>query len=186
MAPAARQVIVLNGPVGVGKTTLGRAVAAELGAAFIDGDDLHDPGKHWFEDVLTASHALVRAGRDALERRSTLVVAKPLRARDWRFLEGRFGALGITAHCVTLSARLDAILDPARGRVLDAHERARAAEMIEQGYAARPFSATIVETDRQDLIATVAHLMHVCRGLLATPPRRDLADGAAPRLHDAR
>lgn len=185
MASTGRHVIVLNGPIGAGKTTLGRALAHELDAAFIDSDDLSDPGKRWFEEVLTTSRALVRAGLEALECRSTLVVAKPLRTRDWRFLKARFGAVGIAVHCVTLSARLDAILDPARGRSLDADERARAAEMIQQGYAARPFSVAVVDTDREDFPATAARLAEVCRGLLAAPPQCALADGTAARLHGA-
>lgn len=34
-------VVVVAGPAGSGKTTVGRALAVALGAAFIDGDDLH-------------------------------------------------------------------------------------------------------------------------------------------------
>ena len=37
-------VIVLFGVSGVGKTTLGRMLAAELGWRFYDGDDFHSPG----------------------------------------------------------------------------------------------------------------------------------------------
>ena len=32
------------GPAGAGKSTVGRALAAELGWSFIDADDLHSPG----------------------------------------------------------------------------------------------------------------------------------------------
>ncbi len=37
-----RVAILLNGAVGVGKTTLGRALAAQMDAGFIDGDDHGD------------------------------------------------------------------------------------------------------------------------------------------------
>ena len=46
-------VIVLMGVSGVGKTTVGRALAAQLGWTFHDGDDLHEP----------ASIARMRSGR---------------------------------------------------------------------------------------------------------------------------
>jgi gluconokinase len=36
-------VIVLMGAAGAGKTTVGRALAAELGWRFVEGDDLHPP-----------------------------------------------------------------------------------------------------------------------------------------------
>lgn len=181
-APATRHVIILNGPIGAGKTTLGRALASELGAAFIDSDDLRDATKQWYEEVLTTSRKLVRAGCDALDGRSRLVVAKPLRVRDWHFLKASFGATGVVVHCVTLAARLDAMLDPGRGRSLDADERARASEMIQQGYAARPFSDAIVATDCEDFPATLARLAEVCCDLLAAPVPCELADGTAPGL----
>lgn len=37
-------IVVLMGVSGSGKTTVGRALAAELGCHFVDGDDLHPPG----------------------------------------------------------------------------------------------------------------------------------------------
>jgi gluconokinase len=41
-APA-RFAVAVMGVSGSGKTTLGQAIAAELGLAFVDGDDLHPP-----------------------------------------------------------------------------------------------------------------------------------------------
>lgn len=38
---ASEPVIVLMGPSGVGKTTVGKRLAADLGWGFLDGDDLH-------------------------------------------------------------------------------------------------------------------------------------------------
>ncbi len=37
-------VVILIGPTGSGKTTVGRALAAALGWRFIEGDDHHPPG----------------------------------------------------------------------------------------------------------------------------------------------
>jgi shikimate kinase len=53
--------IFLNGPIGVGKTRLGRALAARLGGAFIDSDDLRDYSKSWIGEFLTGSRKLVQA-----------------------------------------------------------------------------------------------------------------------------
>jgi gluconokinase len=36
-------VVILMGPAGAGKSTIGRALAADLGWAFVDADDLHAP-----------------------------------------------------------------------------------------------------------------------------------------------
>jgi gluconokinase len=86
--------IVLMGVAGAGKTTIGRLVAAKLGAPFVDADDLHSPAAiaamqaghplddaeraPWLERVCAAMHgigdgpvvlacsALKRSYRDAL------------------------------------------------------------------------------------------------------------------------
>ncbi len=167
MFAVVRQVIFLNGPIGAGKTTLGRALANDLCAAFLDSDDLRDRSKRWYEETLTLANALVRAGTSALTERPLLVIAMPLRARDWAFFCARFRAQETTTYCVTLAADLDAILDPRRGRAFDAGERARIAEMIAQGYAARPFSDLIVDSGRQGFAETLGTLAADCRSLLA-------------------
>ena len=162
-----RHVIFLNGPIGAGKTALGRAAAAELGASFIDGDDLGDPSKRWVEQVLSTAKALVGAGMAALRERPVAIVAMPLRRRDWVFLKSRFEAEGVFVHCITLAARAESILGPGRGREFDADEQARTREMIAQGYGNRSFSHAIVETDRASLADTVDAVVASCRSLLA-------------------
>ena len=161
-----RSVIVLNGPIGVGKTTLGRLLARELGGAFIDSDDLRDPAKRWLDEVLSLTNALVRAGMEALAGSPALVVAMPLRPRDWVLLRARFRAEGVATFCVTLAADEGAIQAPARGRAFSAVERDRIAEMIAQGYAARPFSDLVVRTDCAGVAETLSRLRDGCRSLL--------------------
>jgi hypothetical protein len=116
--------------------------------------------------LLGLADALVRAGMEALATRPVLVVAMPLRARDWALLPARFHAEGVTALCVTLAADEDAILAPGSGRAFSAAERSRIAEMIAQGYAARPFSDLVVRTDRAGSPETLGCLREGCRLLL--------------------
>jgi hypothetical protein len=177
-----RHVIFLNGPIGVGKTALGHAAAVELGASFIDGDDLGDPSKPWLAQVLSRAKALVGAGMAALRERPVAIVAMPLRRRDWAFFKGRFEAEGVAVHCITLAARAESILGPGRGREFDTDERARTREMIAQGYGNRAFSDAIVETDREGFADTGDKVVALCRSLLARhgdqDGRRDLDRGA--------
>lgn len=162
-------VIFLNGPIGVGKTVLGRLAAAELGASFIDSDEMGDPSKRWFEQGLSTSRALVEGVVTALRERPVVLVARPLRARDWAFFKRRFEAQEIVVRCITLAAPADSILGPNRGREFDAAERSRISEMIAQGYGNRPFSEAIVETDRASLAETAHTLAAHCRRVLARP-----------------
>jgi hypothetical protein len=163
---AMRGVILLNGPIGVGKTTLGRALAEQLDGAFIDSDDLRDRSRTWLGEVLRGARRLVAAGMAALETAPVLVVAKPLRCQDWLYLKGAFAARGVPAWCVTLTADAERILDPARWRRFSEGERARIAEMLAQGYGARRFSDLIVATDAAGFAETAARLAASCRELL--------------------
>lgn len=160
-------VIVLNGPVGVGKTVLGRMLAQRLGGAFLDSDALRDPAKSWVEEVLAVIDRLVAAGLPLLRRRRLLVIAKPLRARDWAVLRQRFAVRGASALCVTLAATPEAILAPGRGRTFSPAEAARVRAMVAQGYADRPFSDLVLRSDAAPLAETAEDLAEACRALLA-------------------
>ena len=161
-----RGVIILSGPIGAGKTTLGRALATELGGAFIDGDDLRDRRFTWLGEVLRHKRRMLAEGMAALAHAPVLVMAQPLRCQDWLFLKGGFAKLGVPARCVTLAADPARILDPARGRRFSPGERARIAEMVAQGYASRPFSDLVVATDAAPFAETAALLARSCRRLL--------------------
>src|SRR3954451_11568922 len=73
--------MALKGHVSVGKPTLGRALARDLGATFVDSADLRDASRRWVDEVLSAADRLVRAGIETLAGCAILVVAMPLRAR---------------------------------------------------------------------------------------------------------
>ena len=162
-----RYVVFLNGPIGSGKTTLGRSLAHNLDGQFFDSDDFGNPAKPWYGKIRTVCSTLVEASIKALRQRSVVVVAMPLRRRDWCYFRETFRSQGVTALCVTLSARLEDILNPKRGRVFSAREQARIATMIAEGYASRPFSDLIVDSSRDDFGATAANLAAQCRQLIA-------------------
>lgn len=71
-------VLIVAGPAGSGKTTVGRMLATALGADFVEGDDLHPP----------ANIEKMRSGRrlDEDDRRPWLAAARAL--IDLRLAEG--------------------------------------------------------------------------------------------------
>jgi hypothetical protein len=167
-AASPRHAIFLSGPIGVGKTTLGRAVSRRLDAAFIDGDDHADHDRPWYCSILTTSRSILDTGLSLLETRPVLVVAYPLRSTNWLYFRRPFGEAGVTPLFVSLRAGLEAILDPARGRDFDTGERQRIAVMLAEGYAERPFSDLVLDTDGAGFEATVEALEHALRALLAS------------------
>jgi gluconokinase len=109
-------VIVLMGVAGVGKTTIGQALAAQLGCRFVEGDDYHAPAAVEkmragmpLSDVdrapwLAALHAEIVT---AIGRRETLVVTcSALKERYRQALRGdlrtvRFVYLHADEHVLT-------------------------------------------------------------------------------------
>ena len=142
-----KHVVFLSGPIGVGKTSVGRALAAKLDGAFIDGDDHAEPGRPWYRSIRRISTAIVETGLGLLEGRSYLVVAYPLRCTTWIYHRRKFGDAGIRPLFVTLRAPYEAIVAPRRGRSFSIAERARIKVMIAEGYADRPFSDLFIDAD---------------------------------------
>jgi len=149
------QAIFFNGPIGAGKTTLGRAVAGRIDAAFLDGDDFADHSKPWFASSLTTSDRIATAALEALRERRAVVVAYPLRCTNYVYYRRRMSDAGHRSIFVTLRASAASILADDRGRQFDAGERERIVEMISQGYADRSFSDLTIETDVADVDRTV-------------------------------
>lgn len=153
-----RYAIFLSGPIGAGKTTLGRALAARIGGSFIDGDDHADPGLPWYGSILRTSRSVVREGFSLLAERPNLVVAYPLRCSDWIFFRRHFGDAGVQSIFVSLRASYECIVDAGRGRVFDAEEHDRIRVMLAEGYGERRFSDLIVDSDRGSFAGTLDEL----------------------------
>jgi hypothetical protein len=159
--------VFLNGPIGVGKTTIGRALAERLGGGFIDGDDHSDPERPWYGSIRRTSASIVETGLRLLENRPVVVVAYPLGCTTWIYHRRKFGDAGVRPVFVTLRADYDAIVDPRRGRTFSPAEHDRIKVMIAEGYADRPFSDLIVDAAKGSVEATADGLAVAVQGLLA-------------------
>ena len=150
--------VFLEGPIGVGKTTLGHALADRLSAPFIDGDDYSDPDLPWFCSSYRTSKRVLSAALEVLEGKRLVVLAYPLRCVNWIYYRRKFGEASVTLHVIGLRASYEEIVSPQRGRVYSAAEQARIKTMIAEGYGARPFSDRIIDTGETRFGETVARL----------------------------
>ncbi|MEI9995223.1 MAG: shikimate kinase [Rhizomicrobium sp.] len=162
--------IFLSGPIGTGKTTLGRALAERLGGEFIDGDGYTDQTRPWYCSIKRTSEAIVANGLSALETVPAVVVAYPLGCMNWIYFRRKFGDAGATPLFVSLRASYESITNPARGRVFAPWEHNRIREMIGEGYGARPFSDFVFDTDAGPFDETATRLTQAVRARLAIRP----------------
>lgn len=159
MGAPVKRAIFLSGPIGVGKTTLGRALSDSIAGGFIDGDDHSDPDKPWYCSILRTSIAVVRTGLAILESKPAVVIAYPLNCMNWIYFRRRFGDAGIRTLFIGLRAPFSFIVDEGRGRRFDEDEQQRIRVMIAEGYGEKPFSDLIVDTDQDSFANTLAHLV---------------------------
>lgn len=144
--PAPPLAVFLHGSIGVGKTTLGTALAARLGGAYVDGDQYQRRDRPWFASSLSVAHGMAEAAIGQAKPGAPVVLGYPLRCIDHLYLKKRLARAGVRALFVNLCPPLDAILGPGRGRSFTDWERGRTAEMIVQGYNGRPWSDARVDT----------------------------------------
>jgi hypothetical protein len=162
----AQHAIFLSGPVGVGKTSLGRALAERLLGGFIDGDDFSDPDRPWYCSILQTSRAIVQAATTILKSRDAVVVAYPLGCVNSIYFRRKLGDAGVMPLFVGLRASYSSIVDERRGRTFSSEERDRIQIMIAESYGARPFSDLVLDTDTASFLATLAQLEREVRRLI--------------------
>jgi len=153
--PLRKSVILFDGPIGVGKTSLGSDVASQLDFGFIDGDD-HAGQGHWLRSILSTSRKIVSATEVALQSHKGAIVSYPMRCTNWLFYKATFQRLGINVYSIGLIADLESIIN--RERDLTTDELARSREMINQGYGQREFHDLIFWTNQASLEATGQNL----------------------------
>lgn len=163
-----RHAIFLNGPIGSGKTTLGRGLADRLAGGFIDGDDFSAADRPWYCSIHSTSKAIVREGLTVLMHAPTVVIAYPLGCVNWIYYRRHFTDAGVRPFFVNLRASYLSIVAADRGRAFSAQERQRIKVMIDEGYAERRFSDLTVDTDQQDFAATLDHLERTIRERIFT------------------
>ena len=147
-AGGAPPAIFLMGAIGAGKTTLGRALARQLGGGHVEGDDYHRPPLPWFATSLSTSRAVLQAVLAHAAAGRPAVVSYPLRCREWIFYRRRLAEAGIRSAFVSLAACEDALLAEDRGRRFSPEEKRRIRDMLREGYGDRPFADLVVRTDR--------------------------------------
>lgn len=162
-----KHAIFLTGPVGAGKTTLGRALAERLAVGFIDGDDFSISGQPWYCSILRTSRAIVQAGLATLGDRNAVVIAYPLDCITWIYFRRKFTDAGVVPLFITLRAAYSSIIDERRGRAFSNAERDRIRVMIAEGYGEPPFSDLVLDTDRAGFAATLARLESGTRRMIA-------------------
>jgi hypothetical protein len=168
MTASPKHALFLSGPIGVGKTTLGRALSASIGSGFIDGDDHSDPDKPWYCSILRTSIAMVETGFAVLESKPAVVIAYPLTCINWIYFRRKFGDASIRTLFISLRATFASIVDEGRGRRFDEDEQRRIRIMIAEGYGARPFSDLIVDTDQDSFQNTLVHLASETQRMMRT------------------
>ena len=149
-------VIFLTGPIGVGKTTLGRALAAAIGGARVEGDDFQLPDRPWHAASLRVARGIVEAVTTAT---GPVVVGYPLRCIDHIYLRRRLAESGLPSLFVNLSMPAERILSTSRGRAFTDWERARIGEMIAEGYNRRAWADLLFEPAEAPVPDNVASLL---------------------------
>jgi len=153
-----KYVILLDGTIGVGKSTMGQKVAMRLDGTFLDGDDFKAKGKPWYCSSLATCRALLHTSILALEKTSVVLIGRPVRCLDWIYFTEHLKRIEVKVCTIGLQATFENITDASRGRSFSQYELDRMVQMIHEGYGARPYSDFHIRTDQTCIEATADKL----------------------------
>jgi hypothetical protein len=146
MRRVAGVIILINGPINAGKTTVGRQLAAMLPqAAHVEVDSLRE-----FVAFLPLAEAIpvslenaAAVTRNLIRRGFHVVLTYPLGPEDYAYLQEQFSDLGTAVHAFTLSPSLAIALSDRGNRAISDHERRRIREQYADNLHQPSFGSTI-------------------------------------------
>lgn len=149
-------VVFISGSINSGKTTTGRAVAAAIGAEFIDIDDLNDrvPNFDLAKDISKGIAIAIDEANRLIKQSKSVVLSYVIRNQDrQQILEDLIDKNPIF---ITLAPRLDIALSD-RGRGLSEWEIQRIRYHYDTGIATPNFGKIIDNSDMnlKDVVAKV-------------------------------
>lgn len=153
-----KSVVLVDGTIGVGKSTFGRELALRFEGSFLDGDAYKTKGKPWYCSSLQTCRALLRASTYELKTKPFVFIARPVRCLDWLYFRTHYEQNGVTLYLIGLQATFENITNKNRGRSFSQSECLRMVEMIKEGYGARSFSDFHMRTDQRNIEETSAKL----------------------------
>lgn len=178
-------IIVLDGPINAGKSTVGAKLVAQLPhAVHIEVDHL----RH-FAGVLTLNQAIPYALADAASlaaawtgRGFHVVISWPIERANLHHLSAVAAESGATLFVFTLLPRLEVVLRDRGRRRLTAREKDRIKEMYAGMYAPGRAAGIVIDNSDQTPDETVQVIVSHVRttGQTATP---GLAQGSAPAFN---
>lgn len=161
--------ILLDGTIGVGKSTMGRGIASRLSGAFLDGDDFKTKGKPWFCSSLSTCRALLKASNKVLEKENIVLIGRPVRCLDWVYFTRHFQRIGVDTFLIGLTASYENIIKENRDRKFSQPELERMLEMINEGYGTRNYADFYMRTDLAGIEMTLDRLETKLRRLIEIP-----------------
>jgi len=142
-----RMLIFISGSINSGKTTTSKLLAENLGAAFINVDDLNDtiPNFNLATDLDKSKDLAIATINTQLAEGKNVVANYVVREKDWQRLQKEVKTKDI--HLITLAPRLEVAQSKRGNRVLTDWEVARVKHHYDTGIATPAFGHIIDNSD---------------------------------------